>query len=420
MPSSHTIHRHHHHFGWDNANPPALVVAPGDTVEFETVDSSGAQLSPTSTLADLAALDFAKVNPVTGPVRVDGAEPGDALKVTHPVVRALGLGLDRQHPGLRPARRPVPRAGAAPLEVRPVEPGAGRLRPGRARAAEAVRRHDRPGAGRARPAQHRPAPRAAAATWTSATSPPAPSSTCRSRSRAPCSRVGDTHAAQGDGEVCGTAIESPMSVALRFDLVKGANLRDAALHHARAGDPPSRRRGLRGHDRHRARPDAGGARRGERHGRPARRRASACARSRPTCCAASAPTCGSARSSTCRTGSCRSTSRASSCSDRRAGAATRRRRTAARDRGARGRLPRRRAGHAPWSKASALRLPAGGSLGLVGEFGLRQEHHRARDHAAAARAAGPGARRAACASPAATSWAWTSARCAPCAATSPP
>ena len=29
--------------------------------------------------------------------------------------------------------------------------------------------------------------------------------------------VGDTHAAQGDGEVCGTAIESPMSVALRFD-----------------------------------------------------------------------------------------------------------------------------------------------------------------------------------------------------------
>ena len=37
--------------------------------------------------------------------------------------------------------------------------------------------------------------------------------------------VGDTHAAQGDGEVCGTAIESPMSVALTFELVKDANLR---------------------------------------------------------------------------------------------------------------------------------------------------------------------------------------------------
>jgi acetamidase/formamidase len=37
--------------------------------------------------------------------------------------------------------------------------------------------------------------------------------------------VGDTHAAQGDGEVCGTAIESPMDVILTLDLVKGANLK---------------------------------------------------------------------------------------------------------------------------------------------------------------------------------------------------
>jgi acetamidase/formamidase len=37
--------------------------------------------------------------------------------------------------------------------------------------------------------------------------------------------VGDTHAAQGDGEVCGTAIESPMDVVLTLDLVKGANLK---------------------------------------------------------------------------------------------------------------------------------------------------------------------------------------------------
>ena len=37
--------------------------------------------------------------------------------------------------------------------------------------------------------------------------------------------VGDTHAAQGDGEVCGTAIESPMDVEATLDLVKGANLK---------------------------------------------------------------------------------------------------------------------------------------------------------------------------------------------------
>jgi acetamidase/formamidase len=36
--------------------------------------------------------------------------------------------------------------------------------------------------------------------------------------------VGDTHAAQGDGEVCGTAIESAMNVVLTFDVAKGMNL----------------------------------------------------------------------------------------------------------------------------------------------------------------------------------------------------
>ena len=35
---------------------------------------------------------------------------------------------------------------------------------------------------------------------------------------------GDGHAAQGDGEVCGTAIEAPMTVRLRLDLVKDADL----------------------------------------------------------------------------------------------------------------------------------------------------------------------------------------------------
>ena len=37
--------------------------------------------------------------------------------------------------------------------------------------------------------------------------------------------IGDTHAAQGDGEVCGTAIESQMDVEATLDLVKGAGLK---------------------------------------------------------------------------------------------------------------------------------------------------------------------------------------------------
>ena len=108
----HTIHRGHIHHGWNNAFPPVLKIAPGETIQFETKDASSGQLTKTSTAADVAKLDFAMVNPVTGPVFVDGAEPGDALKVTiETSSRPASAG--RQHPGLRPARRPVQGAGAA-------------------------------------------------------------------------------------------------------------------------------------------------------------------------------------------------------------------------------------------------------------------------------------------------------------------
>ena len=80
--------------------------------------------------------------------------------------------------------------------------------------------------------------------------------------------VGDTHAAQGDGEVCGTAIESPMHVAAKFELVKGANL---AFPRFTTPGPVTRHldvQGLRGDDRHRAGPDGRRARGRLRHDRP--------------------------------------------------------------------------------------------------------------------------------------------------------
>ena len=50
-------------------------------------------------MADVAALDFARVNPVTGPVFVDGAEPGDALKVTRRGFAPSGWGWTANIPG---------------------------------------------------------------------------------------------------------------------------------------------------------------------------------------------------------------------------------------------------------------------------------------------------------------------------------
>ena len=83
MAANHTIHSgNHRHLAWDNSTPPAMTIAPGDVVQFDDLDATSGQLTADSTVEDIRTLDFSLVNPIAGPVYVDGAEPGDALKVT--------------------------------------------------------------------------------------------------------------------------------------------------------------------------------------------------------------------------------------------------------------------------------------------------------------------------------------------------
>jgi len=60
-------------------NEPALRVEPGSQVQFETWDALHGQIK--SADAGFDALDWERVNPATGPVYVNGAEPGDVLSV---------------------------------------------------------------------------------------------------------------------------------------------------------------------------------------------------------------------------------------------------------------------------------------------------------------------------------------------------
>lgn len=220
--AAHTLHAHQHHHGWDNALPPKLTVAPGETVTFETVDASGAQLSARSTLADLRALDFGRINPVTGPVFVDGAQPGDVLRVTVLEFAAPSWGWTANIPGfgLLADQFPEPalhvwkcEASLSPAAFGtmarvPLKPFCGTI-----------------GLAPGLPGLHSIVPprrvggnmdlrdlAAGAELFLPVEVPGALFS------------VGDTHAAQGDGEVCGTAIESPMAVTLRFDLLRATPL----------------------------------------------------------------------------------------------------------------------------------------------------------------------------------------------------
>lgn len=216
----HTVHAVNHHFGWDRSFPPVLHVSPGAVVEFEVVDASGGQLDQRSTAADVARLDFGRVNPVTGPVFVEGAEPGDALVVEILELEPSGWGWTALVPGfgLLADQFPEPWLHISRYDAHGVE-----FAPG-------IRLPVRPfpgtiGVAPAQPGRHSVVPPRevggnmdvrdlirGAVLYLPVQVPGALFS------------VGDTHAAQGDGEVCGTAVESPMRVRLRFDLRKGAGL----------------------------------------------------------------------------------------------------------------------------------------------------------------------------------------------------
>ena len=72
------ISRDRFHLAWDPAIPPIETVADGDEVEFDLLDASGGQLTATSTVADIATLDFGSVDQVNGPIAIDGAEAASA------------------------------------------------------------------------------------------------------------------------------------------------------------------------------------------------------------------------------------------------------------------------------------------------------------------------------------------------------
>jgi formamidase len=69
------------HNRWHEAIEPVLEVDPDDTVVYETRDAFDGQLDSQSTEADVEQLNLNVVHPVTGPVYVKGAEPGDLLEM---------------------------------------------------------------------------------------------------------------------------------------------------------------------------------------------------------------------------------------------------------------------------------------------------------------------------------------------------
>lgn len=73
---------HKGHNRWHPDIPPALYADPGEEVSLQTRHAFDGQITPATRPADLLQTDLGLVHPLTGPVYVNGAEPGDLLE-TH-------------------------------------------------------------------------------------------------------------------------------------------------------------------------------------------------------------------------------------------------------------------------------------------------------------------------------------------------
>jgi acetamidase/formamidase len=191
-----------------------LRIESGDEVQIECVDASGGQVHPGMTTAEYLGIDRTRIHALTGPIWIEGAEPGDVLEIDvlatrhagwgwSSVVEGLGFLKERFHePYLFHWQLDGESTSSLEPAVVPVRPFLGVM--GVARAGDGAFR----------------------------TRPPGPfggnldvRELCAGSklylpvyNRGALFSCGDGHAAQGDGEVCINGIECPLDVTLAFHL----------------------------------------------------------------------------------------------------------------------------------------------------------------------------------------------------------
>jgi formamidase len=87
------------HNRWHPDIPPVVRCAPGDEVVLETRDAFDGQMGPRVTLDTVASPNLGVVHPLTGPVYVEGVEPGDLLEIEILEVVPDSYGYTVQVPG---------------------------------------------------------------------------------------------------------------------------------------------------------------------------------------------------------------------------------------------------------------------------------------------------------------------------------
>ena len=90
---------HTGHNRWHPDIPPVIEVEPGEDVTLETRDAVDLQIGPRTTVADLEKMERTVAHPLTGPVYVKGARPGDLLEIEYLDIVPERYGWTRFSPG---------------------------------------------------------------------------------------------------------------------------------------------------------------------------------------------------------------------------------------------------------------------------------------------------------------------------------
>ncbi len=243
------------HNRWHPDVQAVLEVEPGEEVTLETRDALDGYLSADSTVADFAALPLGAIHPLTGPVFVKGARPGDLLEIEFVDIAPQPWAFSAIMPGLgflrdtmttpflvhwqiengwaTSSQLPGVRIPGAPFM------GVSGVAPSRQQVAEWARREadaaSRGGFALPPDAVGAIPPSGPAATEGLRTLPPRENGgnfdvkqlTRGAKLLLPVNvegalfSTGDAHFAQGDGEVCVTAVEMAATCAMRFAVRPG-------------------------------------------------------------------------------------------------------------------------------------------------------------------------------------------------------
>ncbi|HEU0000832.1 MAG TPA: acetamidase/formamidase family protein [Ktedonobacteraceae bacterium] len=213
------IHRHQWHLAWDHSIPPIATIQSGETVSFDLLDASCGQIVHDSTVEAIRTLDFSQVDQVNGPIYVEGAAPGDTLEVEFLDLQPADWGWTAIIPGFGLLADEFPEPA---LKIWHLDGGAD----GWAEFAPGIRVPLAPFCGEVGLAPGKPGALSTIPPYRHGGNMDTKHLTKGARLYLPVEAagalysMGDGHAAQGDGEVCGTAIETPMRATVRLTVRK--------------------------------------------------------------------------------------------------------------------------------------------------------------------------------------------------------